>query len=38
VRRLALRVSDHCKPGPLELVSGTVFGNGTAGLIYRRLR
>jgi dihydrofolate reductase len=26
------------EPGPLELVSGTVFGNGTAGLIYRPLR
>jgi dihydrofolate reductase len=24
--------------GPLELVSGAVFGNGTAGLIYRPLR
>jgi dihydrofolate reductase len=30
--------ADVAKPGPLELVSGTVFGNGTAGLIYRRLR
>jgi hypothetical protein len=26
------------KPGPLELIPGTVFGNGTAGLIYRRAR
>jgi len=26
------------RPGPLELVSATAFGNRIAGLVYRRLR
>jgi len=28
----------EARPGPLELVSATAFGNGVAGLVYRRLR
>lgn len=30
--------ADVAKPGSLELASGTPFGNGTVGLVYRRPR